>query len=409
MRRSFIGLIAVAAVLCSGCATGITGLPIDATGHSAAVGGAIHTTTGGEVEWWVEYGPTTAYGSETPHTLSNFARRETRSVGEGLFDLELATTYHYRFCARDSEQGTKPGCGADRTVTTQSVDCGGTVTQDLKLTAPMDCRAASTTDGFTIGADGVDIDLAGYAFKGFVTRTGIRNDGHDDVTIRNGSMSGWQTAIAIADASGNTIRGIDGSTFSVSGGTGNEIRHADGRFFIASDGFVLTDSHAVAGFGAFSSPAIRVDSAAGRFVRNEVQGGALEPGIVVNGDGNRIRGNELQGSTHGCIAIESGQGNVVRDNFVHDCPTTGAETKVQIGDGIFVAAAASGTLLRENVASDNGDDGIDTRSPSSRLLRNEANDNGDFGIDAAPGVTDLGGNSASGNGNPLQCANVFCS
>jgi parallel beta-helix repeat protein len=100
----------------------------------------------------------------------------------------------------------------------------------------------------------------------------------------------------------------------------------------------------------------------------------------------------------------------VRDNVVHNCPSDSAGTTgIQIGDGIFVAAAASGTLLRDNTVFRNGDDGIDTRSGSTSVMHNQANENADFGIDAAPGVIDLGGNSAALNGNPLQCRNVFCS
>jgi len=409
-RRSFIGLIAAAAIACSGCATGVTGLPTDATGHSAAVQGAIYTSTGGSVEWWVEYGPTTAYGSETSHIFTNLAAGETDTVFDGISGLQLASTYHYRFCARDSQQGTKPGCGVDRTFTTQSFECGATVTQDVKLTAPMNCSNPLPSDGLTIGADGVDVNLAGYALTGFPTTVGIRNNGHNDVTIRNGSMPGWATTIVVGGASRNSIRGIDGGTFSVGGGEGNEIRHSGGRFFIASDGFVLADSEATAGFGSRSSPAIGVDSDNGRFVRNEIQGGPFEPGIVVNGSGNRILDSDFQGSTEGCIEIEAGDANVVRNNAVHNCPKdTAGNTGVQIGDGIFVAAAASNTLLRDNTVFHNGDDGIDTRSGSTSLLHNQADDNADFGIDAAPGVIDLGGNSAALNGNPLQCRNVFCS
>ena len=408
-RRSVIGLIALAALLFSGCATGVTGLPNDVTGHSASVSGAVYTSTGGAVEWWVEYGPTTAYGAQTPHASRNLAAGETSTLFEGIFGLPLASTYHYRFCARDSQQGSKPGCGVDRTFTTQSVDCGATITEDLKLTGPMDCSNALGDGGFTIGADGVDINLAGYSLRGFPTAVAIRNDGHDDVTIRNGSMLGWFSTVNAGSASRNSIRGIEGWTFSISGGEGNEIRHSSGRFFIASDGFVLADSRATAGFGSKSSPAIAVGSDNGRFVRNEIEGGPFEPGIVVDGSANRILDSEFDGSTEGCIAIESGDANVVRDNYVHDCPKDSAGTTgIYIGDGIFVAAAATGTLLRDNTVYNNGDDGIDTRSASTGLLSNEAGANADFGIDAAPGVTDLGGNTAFSNGNPLQCRNVFC-
>jgi parallel beta-helix repeat protein len=77
-------------------------------------------------------------------------------------------------------------------------------------------------------------------------------------------------------------------------------------------------------------------------------------------------------------------------------------------DGIFIGAFTAGTVLRDNYAHDNDDDGFDIRGVDTRLEDNRADDNGDFGIDAVAGVTDLGGNTATGNGNPLQCRNVFC-
>jgi parallel beta-helix repeat protein len=407
-KRPLIALIAVAAVVCSGCASGVTGLPSDVTGSSAVVSGAVGTSSGGPVDYWLEYGPTAAYGSKTADQTVSLAAGETRRVFGVIDGLQRATSYHYRLCAHDSQQGSSPGCGADRKLTTQSIDCGATITEDVKLTGPMNC-SNQLDGGFTVGAPGVDINLASYALVGFPTAVGIRNNGHDDVTIRNGSMLGWSVATVVGGASRNSIRDIEGGTFSVRGGTGNEIRHSVGRFFIGSDGFVLADSEAFAGFGSRSSPAIGVDSDNGRFVRNDVQGGPFEPGIVVNGDGNRVVESDFEGSTEGCIAIESGQSNVVRENDVHDCPKDGAGTQgVYVGDGIFVAAAASDTLVRANIAFENGDDGIDVRSASTRLLQNQASGNADFGIDAVGGVTDLGGNTAFGNGNPLQCRNVFC-
>jgi parallel beta-helix repeat protein len=403
--RLALGLILIAGALWSGCAAGVTGVASNVTAGSVEVRGVVGTTTGGEVEYWFEYGPDTGYGSETAHQTATVAAGDTETVLGILSPLEEATSYHYRLCARDSEQGDASGCGADRTVTTQSVDCGDTITTDIKLTGPLNC-GAEPGGGLVIGAAGVDINLGGYEFNGHPISVGIRNEGHDDVTIRNGGMFGWSTAIATSDASRNRINYIETSTISVGGGTDNAIRHSRGRFFIGSDGMVLADSVAIAGFGARSSPAVIVSSDDGRIIGNEVQGGPFEPGVLIQGSGNRILRNELQGSTRGCIAISSGAGNVVRDNTVHDClaDLAGGET----GDGILVAAGTTGTLLRDNISNGNGDDGIEVRSGSARLLQNSASANADFGIDAAPGVTDLGGNFAFENGNPLQCRNVFC-
>ena len=71
-----------------------------------------------------------------------------------------------------------------------------------------------------------------------------------------------------------------------------------------------------------------------------------------------------------------------------------------------------GTLIEDNLARQNGDDGIEIDGVRSTvqttLTENSANRNVDLGIEAATGVTDGGGNKANGNGNPLQCLNVVC-
>ena len=65
-------------------------------------------------------------------------------------------------------------------------------------------------------------------------------------------------------------------------------------------------------------------------------------------------------------------------------------------------------MLNRNVASGNGDDGIDVDDAGTTITSNTANDNGDYGIEAVPDVIDGGGNKARGNGNPAQCLNVSC-
>jgi parallel beta-helix repeat protein len=410
VKRLLIALVGCAAVW-SGCASGVTGVSVNVHADRADVVGTIGTNTGGAVEHWVQYGPSTAYGSETEHKTTTLQENETRAVSFSITGLERATTYHYRLCARDSQQGGGPGCGADRTFTTQSVDCGEAISHDLKLTADLDCQNSLGGGGWTIGAHGVDINLNGYAFLGFPTALGLRNTGYDDLTLRNGRMGGWFATASISGASRNSIRNLDGFRMAIGGGQDNEVRHSDVRLSVGdSANFVFADSTATAGFGSQSQPAITIEADGARVLYNEVQGSVLEPGILIRGSGNVVRGNEVQDASQGGISVESGENNVIRENvLLNSQDEPGEEDPPYAGDGIFVGPLAVGTLLRGNTASSNAGDGIDTRSASTRLRENRADSNGDLGIDAVPGVTDLGGNSAFGNGNPLQCRNVFCS
>ena len=66
MRR--LSCIAAALLLfATGCAAATTGSALSVRADSALVSGSFATDTGGQVETWVEYGPTTAYGFETQH------------------------------------------------------------------------------------------------------------------------------------------------------------------------------------------------------------------------------------------------------------------------------------------------------------------------------------------------------
>jgi hypothetical protein len=412
----------LATLACSGCATAITSTPFTISPDSAVILGKVVSDTGGDVQYWAQYGPTTAYGSETPHQTVNVAKNTLVTVRPAIDGLQRATTYHYRLCASDAQQKGGPGCGQDQHFTTQSAGCGDTVTTDLKLTGDLDCPQ---TAGFVIGADGVDINLAGHGmFAGIASGGGgpraIDNSGgYDDLTVRNGSLGAWGFGVFVTDGSRNRILdvsvGAAGNAVTIEGGADNEIRRSDlfGRSFgirvTSSDGLVIADSHAEGSFGS----AIEVSGDQARIVRNETphNGGAMSitSGIQLAGSGGRILDNTVDGAWDvGGIAVY-GTDNTVLDNDVRNaafpcCPLDSDA----IGDGLFVGTGSSGTVLRRNRGDSNAGDGIQVRSAGVKLEANHAFDNGDLGIDAVAGVVDLGGNTAGGNGNPLQCVNVFC-
>jgi parallel beta-helix repeat protein len=414
--RGGIAVLLVGAGVWSGCAAGITGSPLRMAGTQATVLGEVVSDAGGEVEYWVEYGRTTAYGSETEHATATVERGVSRTVVLTIRGLERSTTYHYRLCARDSQQTGGPGCGEDRQFTTVNVDCGDTLTADLRLSGDLHC--GNGADGLIVGADGIDINLADHIVRG--VNFGIANSGgFDDVTIRDGRAYAVGDAIRLEGAIGNRILRVSAglnSPFSeaptligirIQGGEANVVRASSvqasniGLSATDSSRLLVESSTGFAGMGSRGGgPAIRVRGDLSRILRND-----LNSGISVGGSANRIAGNRVHGVEFG-IEVVAGDGNVVAENEVHDAFKFSFDPET--GDGILVSSGASGTLLRANVAVSNDEDGIDVRSAGTRLRDNRANDNGDFGIDAVEGVIDVGGNTASGNGNPLQCRNVFC-
>jgi parallel beta-helix repeat protein len=411
-----LGVIAVTVVLaaaCAGCATGLTQPPGYVAGSEAAVGGRVVSDTGGDVEYWVQYGPTTSYGSESAHATVTVSPNSPTSVFRELTGLDLSTTYHYRLCARDSQQRGGPGCGNDEQLTTPNVDCGQTITSDLQLSADLFCEPRTGVhDGLVVGADGITIDLGGHAVAGS-GGAGIDNSGgYDDVTIRNGRADAFGTGILLDGASRNRIRDVragratDGFGFttstgiSITLGEANLVRDStvgginDGLSVNESPGLVVEGAAGGAKFGS----GIQANTDLARIRNSSISR------IDVNGSSNRVVGNQVGGSVTG-IRIGAGSANVVAENVVE-----GVFQEFAVpGTGILVTSGAATTLLRANVANENEADGIQVLSASTRLKDNTANDNGDLGIEAVPGVIDGGGNRATGNGNPAQCTGVVCS
>jgi parallel beta-helix repeat protein len=173
---------------------------------------------------------------------------------------------------------------------------------------------------------------------------------------------------------------------------------------------------------------------------NEVTDNAGD-GITVHffAEGTLIRRNHVARNVDD-IVIDEASSNTVAHNLVTDalgCPFCDPPTGIGIlvvadandntiadnvvsrtkDDGIRVLdfdpadpenPVPSGTVMRENLVSHAGHDGIRTDSAAAVLTRNAAYFNHDLGIEAVPGTTDGGGNRARHNGNPAQCVGVAC-
>ena len=273
----------------------------------------------------------------------------------------------------------------------------------------------------------MDVNLAGNVMSGLVSSggggpRGIDNTGgHDELTVRNGILGGFGTAIETVGASRNRILDLDasaaGQAISISGGSDNEIRR--------SEAFGRGGGHRGPGLRSAGDrrhhrrrrlrerdhrfPAIsRASSGTGR--RTAADPAALTSGLVFSGSGARIAENHIDGKWIGGNIVVLGSDNVLVDNEASGgiAPLVPSTSDAQRRRLLHRRDPATGTVLRRNTATGNEGDGIEVRSPGVRLGDNGAFSNGDFGIDAVAGVIDLGGNRASGNGNALQCRNVFC-
>jgi parallel beta-helix repeat protein len=356
------------------------------------------------------------------------------------------------------------------------VKCGDTITTDVELKRDLvDCPG----NGIVIGADNIELDLNGHTIDGdgalgcadfYACDYGVDNTaGHHGVTIENGSIREFATAVFVLGATHNRVRALSSSD-NILGGllligcTRSQIeRNSISHNGLTTDqaGLIVFDStdvrierNSVFDNGDIGMFLIGIDSS--RVERNSVSGNP-EAGVVLEGSGNELSRNHVFENGDNIAMI--GDDNIVTRNEVDDAlgfpddPTGGfgillvdgdrnlfqgndvdgaASNGIRIRhpdatgtadnnvirdneveraklDGIVIDEAAAGSLVERNVVLGAGDDGIDVESPTTTLTRNRANGNGDLGIEAVAGVTDGGGNRASGNGNPAQCQGVACS
>ena len=295
------------------------------------------------------------------------------------------------------------------TAAAQQPSCGQVVTANVRLEQSLRCP---DTNGLVIGAHGITINLNGHGIhQGIGFRgpgTAIDDSGgYHGVVIRNGGLGADGQGIRLVGASDTRIIDVSASggasAVRIEGGAGNRILRGD---FTGFGGIDVSGSGSLRIIGATvttgQSFGIRLQGSSASIARNTLDGGV----IWLHGNGNRVADNVVAGALHAGIEIASGANNVVARNWVVDTrPVFSPEDTT--GDGIRVGAFTAGTVVRENIAVRNGEDGIDAESSGVRLVRNLANDNTDLGIDARPGAVAIG-NQASGNGDPAQCAGISC-
>jgi large repetitive protein len=346
----------------------------------------------------------------------------------------------------------------------QPVSCGQVISEDTTLESDLDCTQEGET-ALVIGASGITLDLGGHTILTY--RQGILNEGHDRVTIKNGTVSGETGDIVLRGVEHNEISNVRAeglilgfvitdsdhnrfvSNVLVSVGfqlsrsnwntiRGNEIvqyesglllrdsshnrvvdndveAEESAAFFVLGGGHnrIVRNSFAASWWGTSgNSVTTFVSSDDNEFVDNVVVGPVPSPfnyphtGVgILDSSRTRVLHNRLLGNPR-AVRILSGANNVLKGNVASGV-LQGA-TPPSEPDGFRVEPPAAGTLLQQNAASGFEDDGFDIEGPGTRLRGNSATGNGDLGIEAVPGIIDLGGNRASGNGNPLQCLNVVC-
>ena len=360
------------------------------------------------------------------------------------------------------------------TAQTGGLSCGDTITVDTTLDRDLlNCP----NNGILIGADDITLDLNGHVIDGNRSASrgcdprkefcdsGVGNNEHDGVTVRNGSVRQFEFGVIVGNARENRVLDISSSQntffgFLVTRSSRILVRGSSGSRNIApeGDGMGLFDSHHVrivdSEFRRNPGPGIHVAASTDNLIKGNLFSHS-SPALFLGGesraekaDRNHVRGNRFVRSGAGVllgwgdrnliarnrfsrvgdgIAIENARGNLVARNVILDArksgiylglnepPIGGGHNVVRRnvvrrsgGDGFKVRSTDQHSLLIGNLARRSGDDGFAVRSSSTKLVRNRAVGNDALGIKAVFGVTDGRGNLASGNGDPRQCVNVRC-
>jgi len=333
--------------------------------------------------------------------------------------------------------------------------CGSTVTVSTSLRADLTCPGPEPA--LTLAA-GVNLNLAGHTLRGPGSRLGIAVPVAGDVTVRNGTLTGWGVGIQTVGSDDGGASGtvtVQNVTFD-GNGTGLDASGdlAAGRYgkshVVTRSAFTHNSRGVLAGWWtnvdvsrtrlADNGTAVVLDSSSLTLTDSVVERNTdgitlIEAGVTAqrtkfydNGRALALRfmsgatvadslfkRNDVAAEGIGYVTSFTLTGNTFADNttavsFDESQGTLTGNTFRANGAGFvsWTPPEEGATVLQDNVFRLNGD-GIRIEQGDGRtsLGGNTANSNTGWGI-YAPGVVDLGGNTARGNGSSPQCVGVVC-
>jgi parallel beta-helix repeat protein len=295
-----------------------------------------------------------------------------------------------------------PAARADQVACGQVIRASTTVTNNL---------AACAGDGLVIGAGGITVDLGGHTIAGAGLGVGIRNDGHDDVTIRNGTVLDFDHGVLLNGGTvRNTVTGLhlaknEWSAIYLENASSNQLaqnRVADGdvgvRLTNGSSHNVLAGN--VVGAGAGDSFVVEQGSDRNWLEGNSVQTSAGHALRVDASSNTMVLGNEIAGPSDVAVTMTAAPGSVVQANRIG----TGGDAGVvisgstagvvrfnafgQSGDAGVILHAMSNSLVKANSIAGSGDAGIVLRDGTNgvRVIDNIARDSSDAGVFVSDGA-----------------------
>jgi parallel beta-helix repeat protein len=265
------------------------------------------------------------------------------------------------------------------TARADSVQCGAVLVANTTLDNDVvNCLG----DGLVVAADGITIDLNGKTLDGVGRGIGIRNDGYDGVTIKNGTVNGFQWGVQLNPGTiGNVVEGVTVSHNEVvglqlDGATQNHVSGSKIEFQANQGVAILNGSNA----NVFFNNTLFTNGDTGMFVQNS-NGNLLQSNVVtVSGD----RGLVLEGSSGNSLFLNTVSNNSdggfnlllgSNSNYVY------GNTLALNQDAGFIVNESIGNRIELNTVTQNGDaGGIVGRAIGSVILNNTLSGSSDSGI-----------------------------
>jgi large repetitive protein len=305
------------------------------------------------------------------------------------------------------------------------VACGQVLTTSVTLGNSLSGCAG---DGLVIGASGITVDLNGHSVDGVGLGVGIRNDGHDDVTVRNGRVTQFDYGVVLSPGTErNTVTGIslaetEWAAIQLNGATANQLHHNSVAAFSdvgvhllnGSSGNLLADSTVGTGNGESivveggsdhnrlqgntvsesSDTSIRVHgSTRTAILANRIAGGSDVAVLIEAAPESVVQANDVGGVGDAGILISEGWRNVVRFNALRGSADAG-----------IILSTVGDSLVKGNTITGAGDSGILLRlgSGGNRVIDNQADHSSDAGIS----IGDGDGNVVRGNVLPANTIGI---
>ncbi|SDU85946.1 right-handed parallel beta-helix repeat-containing protein [Jiangella alkaliphila] len=250
-----------------------------------------------------------------------------------------------------------------------TVTCGQVLTQSTLVDNDLtDCAG----DGLVIGAHGITVDLDGRIIDGVGQGTGIRNDGFDSVTVRDGIVQEFDFGASLNSGVAQNI--VDGLTLQSNITAAVQLSNADD----GTNGNTIRNNE-------IAGNAIGVSLLAGTqdaSITGNIISGSTEQGVyLLNSSGNTLANNQISATSNAGVQLDGSSTNVLLENEV--ATSSDAAVLIQLGshgnrvEGNTLTESEAGVIVLEsngteivgNAATTNGDVGISLETAQGSLVQ----------------------------------------